>query len=334
MVEQRDKMLVRLWLWSGIILVIFMVAVGGVTRLTGSGLSIVRWKIVTGTLPPLSQHEWLEAFDEYRETPQFRQLNKSFTVDDFKGIYWWEYIHRLAGRFIGLLFVIPFVFFLWKRNLPQWLVNHLVLILVLGAIQGVMGWVMVMSGLTDLPYVSHYRLATHLSLAIILVVVILWTLMRVESPELRSGTTPWLLYTGAVILFLQIILGGYVAALKAGFYYNTFPMMGGTFLPENIFSSFQNGVLIQFVHRWFAFVAGAFLVAIWWYVRRYKKPMLNRKGDALIALAVIQILLGIFTLLYRVPLWLGVMHQVTAVILFAVLTIIVFDVKYRVGEQP
>jgi heme a synthase len=329
MLEKRDLMWLRPWLWSGIILIVLMVAIGGITRLTGSGLSIVKWKIVTGTIPPLTQKQWQQAFDEYKETPQFKQINKTFSVDDFKGIYWWEYLHRLTGRFIGLLFIVPFAFLLWKRSLPGWLIKNLVLVLMLGALQGVMGWVMVMSGLTDLPYVSHYRLALHLTLAIILVVVILWTLMRMDTPVLQRNSTPWLMYAGALALFFQIVLGAFVAGLKAGFYYNTFPLMGDTLIPENVFTSFQNGVLIQFAHRWFAFIAGGFLVAIWFSVRRHKNLSLNRKGDALLVLTAIQILLGIFTLLYRVPVWLGVLHQVVAVILVAVLTALIFDVKHR-----
>jgi cytochrome c oxidase assembly protein subunit 15 len=334
MLEHRDKRLLRPWLWSGIILVIFMVAVGGITRLTGSGLSIVKWKIVTGTIPPLSHDEWQQAFDEYKVTPQFKQINKNFTVEGFKGIYWWEYIHRLIGRFIGLLFIIPFVWFLVKRSLPRWLVRDLTIILVLGALQGVMGWVMVMSGLSDLPYVSHYRLALHLSLAIMLVAVILWTIMKIDTDRLRNNPTPWLLYAGGIILFCQIILGAFVAGLKAGFYYNTFPLMGGSFIPENLFTSIQNGVFIQFAHRWVAFITGVFLFAISIRMRGYAYAPLNRKANALAILTITQILLGIFTLIYRVPVWLGVLHQVTAVILCAVLVAIVFDLRHRLDRQP
>lgn len=333
MLEHRYKKFLRTWLWSGIILVIFMVAVGGITRLTGSGLSIVKWKIVTGTIPPLSQEEWQEAFDQYKETPQFKQINKTFTVKDFKGIYWWEYFHRLVGRFIGLLFIVPFAFFLWKRSLPGWLKKYLFLILGLGAFQGVMGWIMVMSGLTEMPYVSHYRLAAHLSLAIILVSVILWTIMRINTPQLRKNLIPRLLYAAMVVLFFQIILGAFVAGLKAGFYYNTFPLMGDKLIPENVFASIHNGVLIQFVHRWFAFITGGFLVATWLSMRRYNNTSLNRMSDALLVLAAIQILLGIFTLIYRVPVLLGVLHQVTAVVLVAVLTVMIFQVRHRL-EPP
>lgn len=331
MLEQRDISLLRPWLWSGIILVVFMVAVGGITRLTGSGLSIVKWKVVTGTLPPLSNDQWHDAFAEYKGTPQFKQINKTFILDDFKGIYWWEYVHRLAGRVIGLLFIIPFTFFLWKRTLPVWLIRNLTYILGLGALQGAMGWLMVMSGLVDLPYVSHYRLAAHLSLAIILVMVILWTVMRIDTPHPRKNATPWIMYVGVVVLFLQIILGAFVAGLKAGFYYNTFPLMGDALVPENVFASFQNGVFIQFAHRWFAFIAGGLLVAVSFNVRRFKNAALNLKGDALVLLTVVQILLGIFTLLYSVPVWLGVLHQVTAVVLVLVLTAMIFEVRHRLN---
>jgi heme a synthase len=317
MLETRDKKLIKLWLWTGIVLVTSMVIIGGITRLTGSGLSIVKWKIVTGVLPPLSENQWSEAFEEYKQTPQFRQINQNFTVHDFKGIYWWEYFHRLVARIAGIIFIFPFVYFLLKRALPSWLIRKLVLIFILGGLQGLMGWVMVKSGLNDLPYVSHYRLALHLCLALLVIGVILWTILKIDSSEKRTNSTPWLFYIGLVLFFTQTILGAFVAGLKAGFYYNTFPLMGDALIPENLFASFQNGVFIQFAHRWFAFIFAGFVVTVWIKYKNDPSPMLRKTVNLLLSLTLFQLVLGILTLLYSIPLVLGVLHQLTAVFIFA-----------------
>lgn len=317
-ISTRDRKLLKAWLWSGIFLIAFMVMVGGITRLTGSGLSIVKWKIITGTLPPLSDVAWEEAFREYQQTPQFKQINHSFTVNEFKGIYWWEYFHRLAGRVIGLVFFIPYIAIVVRDKWPRWLKRQLTVILVLGMLQGVMGWVMVMSGLTELTYVSHYRLAMHFSLALILIAVILWTILSIEHdnvPARDQSQRPDLFYVTGFLLCFQIVLGAFVAGLKAGFYYNTFPLMGDSLYPENTFVSVFNGVFIQFAHRWVGF-AVAFLICICWF--RYRKHSERVKALLVvwIALVAVQLLLGIFTLIYKVPVSLGVIHQLVAVALF------------------
>jgi heme a synthase len=314
----RDKSLLKIWLWSGVLLVTFMVMVGGITRLTGSGLSIVKWRVITGTIPPLSDAAWDQAFQEYQQTPQFQQINHKFTVSDFKGIYWWEYFHRLAGRVMGLVFLIPYILIMFGKKWPRWLKKQLSIILFLGMLQGLMGWVMVMSGLTELTYVSHYRLALHLSLALVLIGVILWTILQVKEegfPGPVSGRRPFLFYCTGVLLATQIVLGAFVAGLKAGFYYNTFPLMGDSFFPEGTFNSVFNGVFIQFAHRWLAFGVAALVVACFFRYRHHSK----RIRDFLklwLAAVVCQLLLGIFTLLYAVPIFLGVAHQLVAVALF------------------
>lgn len=329
--EPKIKNFVRAWLWTGILLITFMVVVGGITRLTGSGLSIVKWKIITGILPPLSEQQWIDAFDEYRESPQFLQINNEFSIQQFKGIFWWEYFHRLAGRIIGLIFIVPFAFFLYTKKLPQWLLRMLYLILLLGAMQGAMGWLMVKSGLNELPYVNHYSLAAHLSLALLLIGFIQWTILKIDHGQaLTKNSTPWLAYITFGLLSAQIILGAFVAGLKAGFYYNTFPLMGDTLVPEGMFASFNNGVLIQFIHRWFAFVVFG-SVLILWLTNRQSPRVVRAQFDFLLGGIFIQVLLGIFTLLFKVPILLGVLHQLAAVLVFGIMVKALFLLRHKTG---
>jgi heme a synthase len=325
---------VVLWLISGIVLVVAMVIIGGITRLTGSGLSITEWNLISGTLPPLSEQEWLVMFEKYKQFPEYQKLNFGMTLSGFKQIFMWEYLHRLLGRFIGIVFIIPFLYFLYRKMLAPWLVKRLVFILLLGMAQGVMGWVMVMSGLSEMPHVSHYRLAAHLSLALLLVGVILWTVADLQAPNRNSAkakrpayTLSWLVL-GAIML--QIVLGAFVAGLKSGFSYNTWPLMQGEIFPSYLSGSLSiselldNGVAVQFIHRWFAFVALAGIVLLWYKVRRQVYRNSSRRiVNLLLLTGIAQVLLGIFTLVLAVPISLGVLHQLVAVVLFglAVLTV-------------
>ncbi|WP_299700397.1 COX15/CtaA family protein [uncultured Pontibacter sp.] len=318
---------VVLWLISGIVLVVAMVIIGGITRLTGSGLSITEWNLISGTLPPLSEAEWLVMFEKYKQFPEYQKLNFGMDLSGFKQIFMWEYLHRLLGRFIGIVFIIPFLYFLYRKMLAPWLVKRLIFILLLGMAQGVMGWVMVMSGLSEMPHVSHYRLAAHLSLALLLVGVILWTVADLLAPAHGSSkakrpayTLSWLVL-GAIML--QIVLGAFVAGLKSGFSYNTWPLMQGEVFPSNLSDSlpisdlFNNGVAVQFMHRWFAFVAFAGIVLLWYKVRqRVRNLSAQRIVNLLLLTGIAQVLLGIFTLVLAVPLSLGVLHQLVAVLLF------------------
>ncbi len=330
----KHRHLLRIWLITGYGLVLLMVALGGITRLTGSGLSIVKWDVVTGVLPPLNENAWAVAFSEYKETPQFRQINQDFTLSDFKGIYWWEYVHRLAGRITGLVFFIPFVAFHMAGRIPLWLLRRLWVILALGMAQGLMGWIMVRSGLQDLPYVSHYRLALHLGLALYLSVVIWRTFLDVDHEEPFRQPTPWLLRISGVFLVVQIVLGAFVAGLKAGFYYNTFPLMGDRLIPENLFVSFGNGVTIQFLHRWFAFVVTGCILLVWWKLRNDERAEVMRGSAVLLGLTLLQVILGIFTLVNAVPIALGVGHQLIAFLLTTTLTHISFFVRRPLIAVP
>lgn len=218
-------------------MIVAMVVIGGITRLTGSGLFIVEWNLISGTLLPLNEAEWIIVFEKYKQFPEYQKINFSMTLSGFKQIFWWEYLHRLLGRVIGLVFIFPFLFFLIKKHLSKQLLKRLTLILLLGMSQGVMDWVMVKSGLSDDPHVSHYRLAAYLCLALLLIAVILWTVADlIGKGKQQQVAAPTKLFRFSRIMLtligLQIILGAFVAGLKAGLYYNTFPLMNGEIFPS------------------------------------------------------------------------------------------------------
>ena len=313
----------------GCFLIFLMVLVGGVTRLTGSGLSITEWNLLMGTFPPMNEHEWQITFAMYQQTPQYQMVNSHYTLSEFKSIFWWEYIHRLFGRLIGLVFLIPFLFFLVKKWLSKTLIVKLLIIFVLGGLQGFFGWFMVKSGLVDNPAVSHYRLALHLVTAFLTFGFTLWValdLLYFDSRKKHNySKTPWVF---TVLVLLQIIYGAFVAGLKAGFIYTTFPLMEGHLFPPGLFalpSFFQNFTenltTVQFIHRLLAWII-LIGIAIYW----YNKRKINRAGEALnfVFIAVMfQFLLGILTILnfYKNPVMWGVLHQAGALFLFTTVVI-------------
>lgn len=328
MQQTQDTSAIRRWLWSGAALILAMVVIGGITRLTGSGLSMVEWNVISGTLPPLSEAAWAQAFAQYQQFPEFQKLNFTMTLSGFKQIFWWEYTHRLLGRLMGVVFLLPFLYFLLKGYLNGWLFKRLLFILLLGASQGLMGWLMVKSGLVDNPHVSHFRLAAHLCLALSLIGTILWTIADLRpkraaplspSPGLKRASG---LVLGAVLG--QIVLGAFVAGLKAGFYQNTYPLMNGEFFPSYLkgfltWRNFlENGSFIQFLHRWVAIVVLLLVVRFWYQSRTTGVSSVIRQNATFLLLTVlVQVGLGIATLVLHVPLWLGVLHQVVAVGLFS-----------------
>ncbi len=334
---------VVLWLISGIVLVVAMVIIGGITRLTGSGLSITEWNLISGTLPPLSEQEWLVMFEKYKQFPEYQKLNFGMDLAGFKQIFMWEYLHRLLGRFIGFVFIVPFLYFLYRKMLAPWLVKRLIFILSMGMAQGVMGWVMVMSGLSEMPHVSHYRLAAHLTLALLLVAVILWTVADLVAPAKDNATSKRPAYTlswvVASAILLQIVLGAFVAGLKSGFSYNTWPLMQGEFYPGilsglSIAEYFDSGVAVQFLHRWFAFLVLFGLVILWYTVRRqphYGSTL--RIVQLLLLTGLAQVGLGIATLVLAVPLSLGVLHQLVAVALFSLAVLAVHQLRQSVPAR-
>jgi cytochrome c oxidase assembly protein subunit 15 len=332
---------VRAWLFSVAALIAIMVLVGGATRLTESGLSIVEWKPVTGTLPPLDQAQWEQAFEAYRQIPQYRQLNAGMTLSEFKTIFWWEWSHRLLGRVIGVVYLLPFLYFLWRGGMGAELKRRLWLIFGLGALQGAVGWWMVASGLSERIEVSQYRLATHLVLALLIFAAVVWTLRRLsERPSLVVSLR--LKITSAALLvltFAQLYLGALVAGLRAGLIYNTWPDIDGAFIPSGARlwfeqpwwrNLFENTLTVQFEHRMtaYALLAIALLHAL--------DAIVSRAGAAargalwLAAAVTLQALLGILTLINQVPLALALSHQAVAIL---VLTLAVLQAERLAGRQ-
>ena len=319
------------WLAVCCALVFAMVVVGGVTRLTHSGLSITEWQPIVGTLPPLSAADWDDAFAKYRATPEFRDVNHRMTLDEFKGIFWWEYFHRLLGRAIGVAFLVPFLGFLARGRIPRGYAWPLAGIFLLGGLQGALGWFMVRSGLVDDPRVSQFRLTAHLGLACAIFAAMLWTALSLAFPLRADPATPRLTRTRrlafalAALVFVMVLSGGFVAGIRAGFAYNTFPLMNGRIVPPEILmlepwwrNFFWNMATVQFDHRAIAWVLALCVPLLWWRLRAPGLPARARAGGtALLAMLSLQIALGIATLVNVVPLPLAALHQAGAVLVFA-----------------
>jgi len=324
----RNRAVAR-WLLLCCGLVFAMVVLGGFTRLTGSGLSMVDWRPIMGVLPPLSDAQWQRVFELYQQSPEFQNVNSHMDVHAFKGIFWLEYLHRLLGRLIGIVFLLPFVYFvvkgyIEKRDWPKYL-----LMFVLGGMQGLLGWYMVKSGLVDRPAVSQYRLTAHLVAAFLIYSYMFWVALSLLYPAPGAAARhPWFGRTAAVtgLIAFTIVSGGFVAGLKAGKIYNSFPMMGDHWLPPGLMSLqpawrnlFDNAVTAQFDHRLLALTTLAIVVVFWTKARNAGLPKRARIGvNALLHTVVLQILLGIATLLMAVPVVLGVAHQAVALLLFTV----------------
>ena len=306
-----------------------MVVVGGITRLTHSGLSIVEWAPIVGTVPPLSQEDWEEAFYKYQQTPEYQQVNKGMSLEEFKGIFWWEYFHRLLGRAIGVAFLLPLVYFAVRRRIDRPLAWKLIGIFALGGLQGVMGWYMVMSGLVDNPRVSQYRLTAHLGLAFLIYGAMWWIALDLLSPARPVGNPRFtglkrFAYAITALVFLMVLSGGFVAGIRAGFAYNTFPLMNGRWVPPELFmlepwylNFFNNIATVQFNHRLIAWLLAVLVPAFWYLTRRAAvDPRTQLAAHALLGMLAIQIALGITTLLMRVPIALAAAHQAGAVLVF------------------
>ena len=265
--------LVAYWLLICCGLVFAMVILGGVTRLTGSGLSIVDWRPIMGTLPPLGEDQWQATFDLYQQSPEFQKVNSHMNVQDFKGIFWLEYLHRLLGRTIGIVFLVPFLVFIWKGHIQKRELPKYSLMLVLGGLQGLLGWYMVKSGLVDNPHVSQYRLTAHLMAAFLIYAYMFWVALGLLYERREDKAHPWYRKTLALtaLVTITVISGGFVAGLKAGLLYNTFPLMGGQWLPHGMFAIepawrnfFDNMVTVQFDHRVLA-IGTLLLVLAYWF---------------------------------------------------------------------
>ncbi len=331
---------IRIWLGGVITLIFAMVVVGGATRLTGSGLSITEWKPILGAIPPLSAADWQEAFDKYRQIPQYQLVNKGMSLAEFQFIYWWEWAHRFLGRVIGVAFAVPFIAFALAGYIRRDLAPSLIALFALGALQGFMGWYMVQSGLVDRVSVSQYRLAAHLGLAAIIYAAMIWVALGVGHPaRVLKRSWVWLSAAGlAAFTFVQIVLGAFVAGMKAGFAYNTWPLMDGEFIPDGLMvmqpwhlNLFENALTVQFNHR-----IGAYLLFAWAIIHalamvRSHHP--SRLTALVLAGAVtLQAVLGIWTLVAHVPLSLGLVHQAGAFIVLAIAVYHLHELS-RAGER-
>jgi len=318
MMKTVQKRIVRNWLYSGLFLVALMVIIGGITRLTHSGLSMVEWKLVGGAIPPLNDVQWQETFEKYQQFPEYQKINTSMQLAEFKVIFFWEYLHRLLGRLIGLVFIIPFVIFWIKNWLNPKQKKQLLILLGLGALQGFLGWFMVKSGLVDVPAVSHFRLAIHLVTAFGLMCYIYWLILYFTEVEKRTNKiinklSQYLI----IILLIQIIYGAFVAGLKAGY---LLPVNGGifesvfgySFRNSSDFNLLNNGFDIQAFHRLFAWVVFAIILIIF---NKTRKTTLEKAGTLVLGVTIAQIILGISTLLLRVQIHTAITHQFIAIIL-------------------
>lgn len=317
---------IALWLFGVSALVFLMVVVGGLTRLTESGLSITEWKPVMGALPPMSDAAWADAFTKYRQIPQYELVNKGMALGEFKTIFWWEWSHRFLGRFIGFAFLVPFLWFLATRRIERAMAPKLVVMFLLGGAQGALGWWMVKSGLTHRVDVSQYRLTAHLGLATIIYAYMMWVALGLW----RAGPAPfvgdrlrkaslWL----AALVFVQMMLGGFVAGLKAGYIYNTWPLIDGAFIPDGLFAHqtwwrnfFENMLTAQFDHRMVAYLVTILAVWHWFAARRSGSREAAQSATWLLLAVLAQVALGIWALLWVVPIPLGAAHQAGALIVF------------------
>lgn len=323
--DESDRRAIALWLFVMAAMVFVMVVIGALTRLTESGLSIVEWKPITGWIPPLSEQAWQAEFAKYRQSPEYQIVNRGMSLDQFKGIFWLEFIHRLWGRLMGLAFALPLVWFAIRRRVPQGLMPHLLAMLVLGGAQGAIGWLMVQSGLVDRPSVSQYRLAAHLGMAILIYAYILWIALGLWQPRTRPAAPPFgTVRAFAGYVFLVMISGAFVAGLDAGLVHNTFPDMSGYLIPPGLYeltpawiNHFDNQTMVQFQHRWLAKLAVAAAIAVWFLVRRAPgiPAPARRAADLMLGMAVLQLCLGIATLLMHVPIAIATLHQAGALLL-------------------
>lgn len=320
---------VRLWLLIGCVMIIVQVALGGITRLTGSGLSITEWAPIMGWIPPMNHEQWLTAFEKYQATPQFHLLNEDMDLAGFKFIFFWEYFHRVWARLIGFVFFLPFCYFLYKKYFDKALGRRMIGLFVLGGLQGLVGWLMVSTGLKDRPWVSPFSLSSHLLLALFTYCFLLWTYWQTEGVVVRANPNSSKLIVNLLLLLtgIQIMLGGFTAGSHAALNFNTWPDMNGSFVPSSLYNEqlsfwkqfLENNTWIQFVHRSTAYLLTLFVIAYWWMNRKTtsSKLLLN----ALPIVISFQVLLGITTILLsvgKIPLFWAELHQLVAVVLLSI----------------
>ena len=306
------------WLLTSIILILFMVIVGGLTRITDSGLSITNWELFKGILPPSSQNEWNEYFALYKLIPQYKLINSSITLNEFKFIFYWEYYHRLLGRFIGLFYLLPLLYFTFKNVIKTNYIKNFYLIFGIICFQGFIGWYMVESGLTNLVSVSHYRLALHLVVAFLIISMIFWNYLNVkyktELTFFNNDRSDFLIKIYYGIILIQVIFGAFVSGLDAGLIYQTWPLMNQSFFPDDIslLSNLNDRSLVQFLHRNLAYLILLYSLFLFWY---FYKSNLFRYFKLTFYFLFIQVLLGILTLISGLNSYLAILHQITSILL-------------------
>ena len=321
--EKKINRIFLYWLITSLFLVFFIIIVGGLTRLTDSGLSITEWELFKGILPPLSDNSWQIYFNQYKEIPQYKLLNSNMSINEFKVIFYWEYFHRLLARFIGLFFLIPLTYFYLTKKIKSNYINICTIIFLLIVFQGIIGWYMVESGLVNDVTVSHYRLSIHLSIAIIIISTLFWLILNIISKknivffELSKTSIPFILLL--VLIYFQIILGAFVSGLDAGRIYQTWPMMGATIFPDDLsFSdllSLDNHSLVQFYHRNLAYLISLYVFLMTFFIYKKKLIKLYKPLKIFLFLLSLQVILGIFTLVGGLNIYLASSHQITSILL-------------------
>jgi len=344
MISLKNQRIIAIWLFICCATIFFMVILGGVTRLTGSGLSMVEWSPIMGVLPPLNQTEWLETFHLYQQFPEYKINNHTMDLNGFKSIYWFEYSHRILGRFIGILFFFPMVFFFFKGWVKPSLKPKLIAMFILGGLQGLLGWYMVKSGLVNNPHVSQYRLVAHLGLALFVYAYILWIGLglffhkndtgNLKKQAVISPLKPYALVL-SFFVFITLLSGGFVAGLKAGHVFNTFPLMNGQLIPDGLFAIqpawlnlFENVMTVQFDHRLMATLLFISIIAFYSVAIRKNLSRRIKLGlHLMLIMLLIQVSLGISTLLLHVPVALAASHQAGALVLFTIVLFVAHQIR-------
>ena len=324
--DQKINKFFYYWLLISFLMIFMIIVVGGLTRLTNSGLSITQWELFKGILPPLNDHMWNEYFSLYKKIPQYQLINNNMTLDEFKIIFYWEYFHRILGRLIGLFFLLPFFYFYFKRKINKKYISICFLVLLLIMLQGFFGWYMVKSGLTNNVSVSHYRLSLHLGLAFIIISIIFWTLLNFNKNNIKNffinEKKNYIFYLLIILIFLQIILGALVSGLDAGKIYQTWPLMNNTYFPNDIninslkdIFDFKNHGLIQFYHRNIAYLILFYILIIGFFIFRNNEHKLIKPFYFLSFFLALQVFLGIMTLISGLNIFLASAHQICSLLL-------------------
>ena len=334
--------LVYIWLLTITAMVLVIIVIGGLTRLTDSGLSMTDWKPILGMIPPLSKENWLILFDLYKETPEFKIVNKNITLNEFKYIFWWEWFHRIFARLIGILFLIPLIYFILKKQIKKPLYLRLSIVFIFGIFQALVGWWMVKSGLSENPYVSPYRLTFHLLNALIIFSILLWIAMDYKfSTKINFISKPFsadfYIFISIILIFITIASGGFMAGTNSGQSFNTFPLMNGKIIPDDyliedlgFYNIFENTVAINFNHRWLSIFVFFYIIYICFkYIKFNNKNVSNKLVYLIIFFLTLQVLLGILTLLSNVYLPLASLHQTNSILLLSTLLISYHQYKYR-----